>query len=153
MNVACSRYCAWQTPLFSFLLRLDQASEYKCLRMIISSSPGPELGNDASSLEKAHTFSIGLVFLSIICPVGVHKSEVGFAGQSQERDLVENRFNPQALDREAEFTMVIVTSGIFLGREGGFDLIARVEAELFKEIEIGFVQIGASILQEAKFVV
>ena len=80
-------------------------------------------------------------------PVFVAKHEVRLTGQRQQRDLVQDRVHPEALDDVFHGTLILVAAGVLRGREFDVDLLGRPELEGLQEREVRVVEVWAFFLQ------
>lgn len=108
--------------LLSFLRSLHQPLHDQIVGVVVAPSSRPELGKYAAILQQRASFSECLVLLTAVVPVLIGEHEVGLTCQSQQWDLVQDRFHPQTLDDVVDVAEIIVAASILLRREVNFDL-------------------------------
>jgi hypothetical protein len=102
-------------------------------------------------LQKLAALAERLLFLATVVPVLIREHEIGLAGQRQQRDLVEDRVEPQTLDDVCNVTLIIVATCVLRRRETNLNLLRGLELEGFEEGKVGFVEVGAFFAEPVTF--
>lgn len=84
----------------------------------------------------------------IVIPLFVGEHEVGLAGQSQQRNLVEDRVEPESFDDVLNISLIFVAAGIFCRGEFYLDLLGGLEVEGLEEGDVCVIEVGAFALEE-----
>jgi hypothetical protein len=90
--------------------------------MIIPSPTRSKFRKHTPILKQGTSLPERFLFLVLIIPVPVTEHEVRLAGQRKQRDLVQDRIQPQALDGVFDIAFVVVTACILCRGEFDFDL-------------------------------
>jgi hypothetical protein len=139
MNIARSRQNT-SPPLPLPLFRsTGKTLHNKVLGMMIASTARPELREYAAILQQRAALTVCLLFLILVTPVLITEHEVGLAGQRKQRDLVQDRVQPQSLDDVLDIALVVIAACILCRGELDIDLFGGFEVEGFEEGDVRVV--------------
>lgn len=151
VHIASSSQDTSPALLLSFLRRTAQSLHDQVLGVVVTTTARAKLRERTAILQQSAALAVCLLLLVLVVPVLVAEHEIRLAGECQQRDLVENRLEPETINDVLHVAFVVITASIIFRCELDLDLLGWSELEGLEVREVCVSEVGAILTEPFAF--